>query len=170
MRLSGVKPTAELVESCWPEAYRIAFSILRNHADAEDAAQEACVQLHLTLPDLRAERAFKCWFYRIAVRKAYDISRRARRHSDSEPLKAAESEIHVDQSLDLARALDGLSRNQRITVILKYYYGFSDAETAQILRTSHAAIRVRLFAARRSLRRLLESDSITEGSVCHDQQ
>jgi RNA polymerase sigma-70 factor (ECF subfamily) len=163
----GVKSTSELVETGWPEAYRIAFLILRNHADAEDAAQEACAQLQVALPDLRDERAFKCWFYRIAVRKAYDISRRRRRH-DFESLEDIAAESHVEQSLDLARALDGLSRNQRIAVILKYYYGFLDNEIAAILGTTHAAIRVRLFAARRSLRRLLESDSIVERSVCHD--
>jgi RNA polymerase sigma-70 factor (ECF subfamily) len=164
----GVKSTAELVDSCWPEAYRIAFSILRNHADAEDAAQEACAQLHFTLPTLRDERAFKCWFYRVVVRKAYDISRRARRRADSEPNENTQAEDHVDESLDLARALNRLGPNQRITIILKYYYGFSDAETARILGTTHAAIRVRLFAARKSLRRLLEPEAPAEGSVCHE--
>ena len=167
----GVKPIDELVESCWPDAYRIAYSVLRIHADAEDAAQEACAQLHLALPDLRDERAFKRWFYRIVVRKAYEVAKQRNRYDREEHLTgAALPEVTSEQTLDLSRALDQLPQTQQLAIIFHYYYGFPDNEIAAILGTTYAAIRVRLFAARRSLRRLLESDSIIEGSVCHDHQ
>jgi len=161
-----VKSVAELVETCWPDAYRIAYSVLRNESDAEDAAQEACAQLHVALPDLRDDRAFKRWFYRIAVRKAYEIARTRRRHDGATVTDAAVNP--TEESLDLSRALERLPLSQRLPVIFHYYYGFPDNEIATILGTTHAAVRVRLFAARRTLRRFLESDSIAEGSICHD--
>jgi len=168
MRLLGVKSTSELVEACWPEAYRIAYSVLRNEPDAEDAAQEACAQLHVASPDLHDERAFKRWFYRIAVRKAYDVARHRHRHRHADTADVATLGHAVEDSVDLGRALDRLPLTQRLPVIFHYYYGFPDNEISVILGTTHAAVRVRLFAARRSLRRLLETDSIVEGSVCHD--
>ncbi len=164
----GVKPIDELVEACWPDAYRIAHSVLHNDADAEDAAQEACAQLHRALPDLRDERAFKQWFYRIVVRKSYEIARSRVRHAHEEPVDTQSSKDLSEQTLDLSRALDQLPHTQRLAIIFHYYYGFPDNEVAAILGTTYGAVRVRLFAARRSLRRLLETDLIVEGSACHD--
>lgn len=153
---------------CWPEAYRIAYSVLRNEADAEDAAQEACAQLHVALPDLREDRAFKRWFYTIAVRKAYEVARTRVRHDHREAIDVAAPGNTAEEKLDLGRALDALPATQRLPVIFHYYYGFPDNEIAAILGTTHAAVRVRLFAARRSLRRLLESEPMVEVSICHE--
>jgi RNA polymerase sigma-70 factor (ECF subfamily) len=164
----GVKPIDDLVETCWPDAYRIAYSVLHNDADAEDAAQEACAQLHVALPALRDDRAFKRWFYRIVVRKAYAVARARNRHAHDPANDIAFTDNSPENTLDLRRALDRLPQTQRLAIIFHYYYGFPDNEVAAILGTTYAAVRVRLFAARRSLRRLLEADSILEGSVCHD--
>jgi RNA polymerase sigma-70 factor (ECF subfamily) len=166
----GVKPTNDLVETYWPDAYRIAYSVLRNHADAEDAAQEACAQMHVALPNLRDERAFKGWFYRIAIRKAYELLRSRRRRGAEDSLDIAAPASIADDTLDLGRALERLPQTQRLAVIFHYYYGFPDNDVAAILGTTHAAVRVRLFMARRALRRLLETDSIFEGNVCHEHQ
>lgn len=166
----GVKPTNDPVETYWPDAYRIAYSVLHNHADAEDAAQEACAQMHGALPNLRDERAFKGWFYRIAIRKAYEVLRSRRRRGTEDSVDVAAPAGLADETLDLARALDRLPQTQRLAVIFRYYYGFPDSDVAAILGTTHAAVRVRLFMARRALRRLLESDSVFEGNVCHEHQ
>jgi len=164
----GVERIEELVGSVWPDAYRIARSVLHNDADAEDAAQEACARLHLALPSLRDERAFKRWFYRIVVREAYEIARNRKRHAYEATAEEPTADNSAERIVDLSRALEKLPQTQRLAIIFHYYYGFPDNEVAEILGTSYAAVRVRLFAARKALRRLLETDLIIEGSACHD--
>src|SRR5579872_63582 len=61
---------SDLVRSVWPDAYRIAWSILQDHADAEDAAQDACARMVTALVSLRDASRFGVWFYRIVVNQA----------------------------------------------------------------------------------------------------
>jgi hypothetical protein len=53
-----------LVRSIWPDVFRIAWSVLRNHVAAEDAAQDACAQIAAKIATLRAPEAFTVWLYR----------------------------------------------------------------------------------------------------------
>src|SRR5438874_2590701 len=69
----------ELIRPYESRVYRAAFSILRNEADAEDAAQEAVVKAFTNIRQFRAEARFSTWLIQIAVNEA--LMRRRRRHS-----------------------------------------------------------------------------------------
>ncbi|MGC1757967.1 MAG: sigma-70 family RNA polymerase sigma factor, partial [Candidatus Cybelea sp.] len=70
---------ASFIQAIWPQAYRVAFSVLRDHGLAEDAAQEACAIILDAMPKLRAPQAFNVWLYRIVVRTALSIGKKQRR-------------------------------------------------------------------------------------------
>ena len=58
----------------------------------------------------------------------------------------------------LYRALDGLGRKQRTTVILYYFNDLSIKEIAEATGTLESTVKTRLFAARRRLKQVLESE------------
>src|SRR5580658_684654 len=59
-------------------AYRIAYSVLRNHSDAEDAAQETFLRVFRAGHDLSGIADIKAWVARIAWHAALDRKRRSR--------------------------------------------------------------------------------------------
>lgn len=164
-----MEPTEDLIERVWPDAYRIAYSVLLDRSEAEDVAQEACARLLDTLHTLKNEAAFSAWFYRLVVNESYGVLRGRPRQGNLDLFEKTldPPEASVDH-LDLRDALERLPVSQRLPVVLHYYYGFSDSETAVILATSYAAVRVRLFSARRTLRKILSNASETEGELVRE--
>jgi RNA polymerase sigma factor (sigma-70 family) len=150
-----------LLAAVWPDAYRIARSVLRDRQLAEDAAQEACVRVLTGLGDLRHPAAFRVWFFRLVRREAYRRLPSVRRESPAdlaaaEPERAALNAGSSAELLDLRRAVRALPHTYQLPVLLRYYLGLSDREVAQVLGTTEGAIRVRLVIARRTLRRSLD--------------
>ncbi|TCZ71081.1 sigma-70 family RNA polymerase sigma factor [Paenibacillus albiflavus] len=58
--------------------YRLVFSVVKNHADAEDITQEAFVQIYRSLPQYQS-KGLKTWMSRIAINKAIDHRRKTNR-------------------------------------------------------------------------------------------
>lgn len=65
-----------LITAVWPEAYRIALTVLRDPGLAEDAAQEACASIARSLPNLKNSSGFRGWSYKTIVRCAITLARR----------------------------------------------------------------------------------------------
>ena len=156
----------QLLQEVWPEAYRLAYSVVGDRETAQDAAQESCVILYRTIASLRDPGAFRAWFYRIVVREA---SRLKRRHVESNVRK--EPAQHIEDrttAFDVWRALSTLPQHLRDVIVLRYFEDLPSREIASILRINDGAVRFRLMAARRRLRPLLgdvfesASDSTTE--------
>lgn len=61
---------ATLVRAVWPDAYRLARSMLGDSAAAEDAAQDACARALSAVHTLRRPESFATWFCRIVVNEA----------------------------------------------------------------------------------------------------
>ena len=144
---------SRLIETVWPDAYRLAFAILGEHASAQDAAQESCVILCRTVASLRDAGAFRVWFSRIVVRVASRLKRR--RAAVELCVAPAPASIDPATSIDIWRALSSLPRKLREVVVLRYFEDFSSREIASILRIPDGTVRFRLAIARRRLRPLL---------------
>jgi len=144
-----------LIAAVWPEAYRIALSILRDAGLAEDAAQDACAAMARSLGTLKNSASFPAWCYRTIVNHAITAGRRRPRTQALDTL--AERAIHVDRSdaLDLYRALAELSYVQRAVVLMHYYAGLDSGEIAAATGLPRSTIRFHLMLARQALRRAL---------------
>ncbi len=151
---SGGRPEIErLLQTIWPDAYRLAFAVLGDRPSAEDAAQEACVIVYRAITSLRKPAAFRTWFYRLVVREA---SRLKRQRSRTE--SASESATHDSDhaaSIDIWRALSTLPQHLREVAVLRYFEDLPSREIASALRIHDGAVRFRLMVARRQLRPLL---------------
>ena len=152
-----------LVRVLWPNAYRIAWSILRDRDAAEDAAQAACATICAKLSTLSDTRAFAGWAYRIIVSHARDLGRARTRLLRRETVgydEATTASTREDPSerLDLAAAIGGLPEPLRIALELHYFVGLNSREVGTALGVPAATVRFRLMMARRRLRPLL-SDS-----------
>ena len=149
-----------LVRVLWPNAYRIAWSILGERGAAEDAAQAACAAICTKLQSLSDVRAFPGWAYRIIVSQARDHARaRARlRRRETVGYEAATGvSTREDPSarLDLEAAIGALPESLRLALELHYFVGLTSSEVGRALGVPAATVRFRLMIARHRLRPLL---------------
>jgi len=143
--------------------YRIAYSVLRNHHDAEDATQETFVRVLKARRKLSAVDDPRKWLARIAWRvavgrkgKSPDVSLEevgqvvARLRSTGVPADDAVRGEEV--AIALERLIPSLPRRLRDVVTLSTVEEMPPPDIAGILEISEAAVRSRLFRARQILR------------------
>ena len=152
-RTGGRDEIEPLLRTVWPDAYRLARSILGEDQPAEDAAQEACIIVYRTIASLRSSAAFRTWFYRIVVREAAALKRR-RTRTEPAPYISAVPNDHT-AAIDVWRALSTLSHALREVVVLRYFEDLSSPEIASVLSIPQGTVRFRLMIARQRLRPLL---------------
>jgi RNA polymerase sigma-70 factor (ECF subfamily) len=157
--------------------YRIARSILRNNADAEDAVQEAYVSAFTNLASYRGEGSLKSWLSRIVVNEC--LGRMRQRHStmDLTELEQQQSEAQIiqfpqptpndDPERTMAQrqiihlveqATDNLPEAFRLVFVARVIEGMSIEETAEILGIKPETVKTRLHRARQLVRDRLESE------------
>jgi RNA polymerase sigma-70 factor (ECF subfamily) len=155
-----------LVNAAWPYAYRAAWSVARDRAAAEDAAQEACARLLVGIAGLRRPDAFRTWLYRLAVNAAIQEMRRASRRRTAQ---GAEEGQAVDPDMagrvDLRRAVADLDPSLRLPLVLRYHAGLTSAEIGRVLGLRPATVRFRLMRARERLRLALAAEPSPPGEA-----
>jgi RNA polymerase sigma-70 factor (ECF subfamily) len=145
-----------------PRAVGLARRIVRNDADADEVAQEALLRTWINAPRWRPTAAFRTWFYRVVVNLCINKRRRAPMLAldaagdppDSSPDAPTRMQReYVDRRLNAAIA--ALPDRQRAAIVLTYYEGLGNAETAAVLETSVSGVEALLVRARRTLREKL---------------
>jgi len=121
---------------------------------AEDAAQEALLELGRSLPSLNDPRAARAFAARIAARVAIRMARRERRFALLG--LAARGSPNADRSqplelIELKEAFDQLPPRQRATAVLRLYVGLDEQETADALECSVGTVKHQLHDARHKL-------------------
>jgi len=152
---SGGDALEPLIAAVWPEAYRLALTVLRDRGLAEDCAQEACAAIARSLPSLKSSDAFAGWSYRIIVNRALAV---ARMRGRVEMAASREPAVTFDRTdaIDLYAAMAALEPLARAIVILHYYAGFNSVEIAAATHLQPSTVRFHLMRARRALRDALE--------------
>lgn len=152
-----------LVERHIDRAYALALRILRNGADAEDVVQDSLLKVWTQRGRWEGGRAkFSTWLYRVVTNRCIDL----RRHVRSDEIGAA-GEL-VDEKPDalttmhrqevgnlLEAAIQGLPEQQRIAIVLSYHENLGNAEIAEIMETTIAAVESLLKRGRQQLRHSL---------------
>lgn len=157
----GAAEADDLICVVWPRAYRIAFSIVRNHTLAEDVAQEACAILFRSIGRLRSIEAFGVWFYRIVVRQAVAAEKR-----NAQPAWEPQFNSHEDLDvaltrIDVVNALATLTPAQRVVIALNYYAEMNSREIADVLGIADSSVRFQAMRAKRALQKALaEQDDV----------
>lgn len=140
-------------------AFRVALSVMRNRAEAEDVAQEALLRAYRNFGRLRDRERFRGWLVRTAWRLALDrirsTGRRERREQaalDPPPAPTAE-DLAASREFQrhLADAIEDLPEKLRIVLVLSSIEGHDTRELAILLSLPEGTVKSRLFLARRRL-------------------
>jgi RNA polymerase sigma-70 factor, ECF subfamily len=169
----------ELVRPYEHAVFMTAQAILKNEADAEDAAQEAVLKAFSNLAKFRGDSKFSTWLIRIVTNEAFMKVRKNRRHkvldSFDEQRKNEEGDYIPRDFADwhdipsealrkkelrqaLSRALASLTPKHREVFVLRDVQHFTIEETAQLLGIRESAVKTRLLRARLQMR-----DSLAPG-------
>jgi len=164
----------ELIRPYERRVYAAALAILRNEADAEDAAQEAVLKAFKHLRQFRAEARFSTWLIQIVVNESR-MRRRKQQAVVMEPMVderdeeghytprdfadwreiPSETLERAEVRLKLAEALNSLGQKYREVFILRDMQQLSIEDTAKALGISVPSVKTRLLRARLMLRDLL---------------
>jgi RNA polymerase sigma factor (sigma-70 family) len=145
----------ELLRELEPLVVRTARLIVGSGSwAAEDAAQEALLDVARGIDGLRAPEAVTTWALRIATTRAIKVARRERylslsRASATAPELAAEPAD--ERAGALKEAFDRLPPRLRATAVLRLYVGLGEAETAEVLGCSLGTVKSNLHDARKRL-------------------
>jgi RNA polymerase sigma-70 factor (ECF subfamily) len=161
---------AELYDRVGRIAYGLALRILRDERHAEDAVQEAFLQVWRSAATFRPERAkASTWVLTLVHRRAVDLVRREeRRQADpltddsvvgSAPEDTEEAAWHRFERERVQTALKQLPDVQREALELAYYGGFSQSELAERLGVPLGTVKSRMFAGLARLRELLDDST-----------
>ena len=152
-----------LVDAFAEVAFRTAYLVTADAAEAEDAAQEAFVKAYRALDRFREGSPFRPWLLRIVGNTARNRRRSAGRQlglrlraQAEAPIgaTAASPEAHLireERRRELLDAINGLPDDDRLVISARYFLDLSEAETAALAGVAQGTVKSRLSRARRRL-------------------
>lgn len=139
-------------------AFGVAFLILKNTTDCEDAMSAAIVKAYEHRDRLRKRDSFRAWFLRILRNEAYTVLRERRKVFETDEIEGQPLAFSDPaQSLDLRAALMRLKEDQRNALFLKQE-GYSVEEIAGVLHVPVGTVKSRISRAKSALRMILEEN------------
>ena len=158
---------AALVVQYASSLYRVAYSVLRNAADAEDAVQEAFLRVLRHRDQLGEVRDQRVWLVRIVWNIVLDRKRRAKTRPETDDVaelarvlpssglsaeeRAAAAQFHAH----VLGCVERLPEKERAVLMLSAFEELSSVEIAAILGVTESSVRSRLFRARNLMAELL---------------
>ena len=159
---------SELVRRYQESAFRTAYLILRDGADAEDAAQEATWRAYRAIRSFREGSSFRPWLLKIVANQALTIAKSRQRRlklAQQTAISAGLPGAGIDEAIfdreraDLIyRALDALNEGERVVVYLRYFLQLPERELAEYLGCAQGTVKSRLHRALARLRAIIARD------------
>ena len=156
----------------WKKSYAIIFGIVKNHHDAEEIVQETFMKIYRAIEKVNnLPREEIAPFIVICSRNAaldfldkkerqvgtvdltYDDDGEEKEYEvpDDSPLPD-EIVVNKERAMKLGGLIDSLPEKQRHVIMLRFKYGFSEKETAEIMRMTESAVSSSINRAKKSLR------------------
>jgi RNA polymerase sigma-70 factor (ECF subfamily) len=142
-------------------AFAVAFAVLAEKSDADDAVQDGFLSALQHLDSCSPAEKFRAWLLTIVRNRAFDLKRRGRVRS-VEMLEDGTAQTHEPSPLEMAErselnerlttAIGTLTDTQREVVMMHDVEGWKHADIAQLLGLAESTVRVHLLHARRRLR------------------
>ena len=137
------------------QMYRMAFSIMKNHFDAEDAVQDAMLKAWRRMDTLRDENVFTSWMTTILRNQCIEALRKNGRFIPCEMGDVPQEQ--TESPYTMAELFDGLNAALRQTLWLHYGQGYKMQEIAGIMRVPLTTVRSRLHRGRSIVRNTVDS-------------
>lgn len=145
---------SELIRETKIPMYRLAYGILRNQPDAEDAVGEAIISAYEHLGSLKDTDKFKSWIMMITANEAKRIYKKRSRVEPVEDISLC-GQAHSDVHDELWEVILMLDEKYRSVIILYYYEQMKIREISKILHISEGTVKSRMSRAKAKLRELL---------------
>ncbi len=167
-RRGDTRAFALIVQRYQAPVYNLAYRMLGNAADAEDAAQETFLRVFAQLKGYRAEQKFATWLLSIAAHYCIDRLRRRKfrwlsldQESVQETLPAQtpdpeETAFVHEREEQVQQLLSKLPPASRAVVVLKYWNDLDVDEIAAMTGDSVSNVKVKLFRARQAMAREIQ--------------
>jgi RNA polymerase sigma-70 factor (ECF subfamily) len=146
----------------------LAYRMLGNQEEAEDALQDAFLKLFRKVGKYRFDAAFSSWLYRIVANSCYDLLRKRKRAAqvDLDSIPETGTEDHSDVRVHLQKAINDLPHQMKACFVLNVQEGFKIREVAEMLGTKEGTVKAHIFRARARLRDALAPR--LKGLICDD--
>jgi RNA polymerase sigma-70 factor (ECF subfamily) len=174
-RAGDLHAFAALFERFQDRLYDLAWAILRDDSEAEDAVQDTFLRLFERIDRYRGASSFETWLVAVTVNVCRDRLRRRKVRravslewlgpvagSSKNPAEAVQQQEHRSSLWDTVGCLD---ERYRLPLILRYHYGLPCGEVAAALGLTTGTIYVRLSEGRRRLRQMLLEQGQASPSV-----
>ncbi len=165
----------QLISNYQMKIYHIAYHMLSNEQDAEDAAQEAMIKAYRYLGSFKEESGFYTWIYRITHNICLDMLRRRKRSLTHETdlvkkdqdgqeaeLQIVDAKPQPEEQLmrqqvqnEMQNAIAELKENYRVVLVMRDIEGMSYDDIAAVLEISAGTVKSRLNRARENLRKIV---------------
>ncbi len=177
-REGSLEAYGELVRRHQARVRGLCAAVLREAADADDAAQDVFVKAHRSLRDFQGDARFSTWLYRVAVNHCIDLRRRRARtrlvsfdalfeRADARVEALAEAPPPADAGGELGRVrelIDRLPDSQRDALLLRAR-DLSYADIARALKCTEESVRARLRRGRRRLAEWMRAPEILDDAA-----
>jgi len=156
-----------IADAAFDRCYAVAHRILGEAPAAQDATQQALLDIWRKLPDLRDPARFEAWCYRIVVHACYAEARRTKRaipgflpedHQASTTVDEFRAIVDRDE---VERAFDRQRVEHRAVLVLRYYLDLPLGEIAAILEVPTGTVKSRIHNGLRAMRAAIEADART---------
>lgn len=155
-----------LAQAYQAPVYNLAYRMLGNSVEAEDAAQETFIRMYTRLDTYDPTRKFSSWLLAIASHYCVDVLRRRRMNWSSledlppmielsmpESTQPEHMVVAGQKSDTVQRLLQTLDPPYRVPIILRYWYDMSYQEIAAVMDVTESTVKTRLHRARNKLAR-----------------
>jgi len=147
-----------LAEAYAARLYAVAFRLLGNRADAQDAVQRALLKSYAARESYSPRWAVSTWLYRILTNVCVDELRRRRPTTDIADVRVStpSSAGAIGDRVDVGRALETVPREARVLLALHYVDGLSHQELAAIRGISVNTVKSQLARGKTIMRAALQ--------------
>lgn len=155
MRLQDAEFEAA-VERYADTLFRLAYSYLKNRADAEDVMQETLLKLYLERGGFQSPDHERYWLVRVAVNECRKLLRSPWRRRTAPLEEAGEPVFETPEQSGLFRQVMALPPKYRAAIYLHYYEGYPVAEIAAAMGANPSTVQTWLMRARGKLKLILQ--------------
>ncbi len=161
---------AKIVDTYKDMAVSLAYNILLNREDAEEAAQDAFLKAYQALKTFRGHSKFSTWLYRIIINISLNKKKKKKQlpavadleeqdfMASPDTNNAQQHLVNSEQKKHIRLALRSLNEQERICITLHYLYELSVQEVNEATGISPANVKVILHRARKHLYQCLQNN------------
>lgn len=154
-----------IVERHRRAVYLVCYRFVNNHEDASDLAQDAFVRAWRGLKSFKGQSALSTWLHRIAVNVC--LNRVSAKTPINQPIESTDyfedvriegaqhTMLREERAVAVRKAIAGLPKKQRATLILRTYHDLSHQQIAEVLGSSVGAVKANFFHALANLKKIL---------------